>query len=159
MISRERLMDVLSYDPDTGIFTWKIQSGRMKPGQVAGTKHSQGYVVISIDRKFYFAHRLAWIYVYGDLPEADMDHKNRVRNDNRISNLRKSDRTHNNANKPSCRDGLKGCHFVESVNKWRSTIKKDGIKIHIGYFNTELEANEAYFRIACILFGEFARAK
>ena len=87
-IDFKRLQEILDYDQETGIFTWKInQCGARKKGQIAGTKNKNGYIVIR-HKKLYYAHRLAWLYVHGIFPDSVIDHINRNKSDNRINNLR-----------------------------------------------------------------------
>ena len=57
----------------------------------AGTPDREGYVVIRYAGKGYKAHRLAWLHVYGRWPNGPLDHINRLKNDNRIENLRETD--------------------------------------------------------------------
>ena len=96
-----RLHSLLRYESDTGVFTWRIRSNsRAAKDQRAGCLcKALGYVLIGIDGKMYYAHRLAWLYVHGKWPGQVIDHINRVRNDNRICNLRDVSRAVNNANK------------------------------------------------------------
>ena len=69
-LTQSRLKEVLSYDPDSGKFTWKINRGSMKAGSVAGyLDSSNGYICIRLDGKLYKAHRLAWFYTHGYDPE------------------------------------------------------------------------------------------
>ena len=85
-------MEVLDYNPDTGIFIRKLRtSARVKVGDVVGCLDSNGYLRISVDGKNYWAQRLAWIYVHGDnIGDAKIEHVNKNRTDNRICNLRLS---------------------------------------------------------------------
>ena len=89
MVTQERLKEVLDYNPKTGIFT--------KNGKIAGTTNSNGYIVIGIDIHRIMAHRLAWLYIYGEEPNV-IDHINRIRNDNSITNLRNVDCAINSKN-------------------------------------------------------------
>ena len=88
MITLQRLKELVSYDPETGIFTRKESStNRVKTGSEVGWLDvSTGYVRIMLDRKTYRAHRLAWYYMTGDDVQF-IDHINRDRSDNRFSNL------------------------------------------------------------------------
>ena len=78
-LTAEVLRNLLSYDAETGIFTWIGKpNGRVAHGAQAGTFLPDGYVRIKLRRKLYLAHRLAWFYVHGVWPENEIDHINRV---------------------------------------------------------------------------------
>ncbi len=103
MLTLDDLRRTLEYRPDSGLFIYKERRGRKKPGDVAGRTHKSGYVYIVINRVNYLAHRLAWFYVNGSFPKSQIDHINRVRNDNRIENLREATGAENmqNYSKPT----------------------------------------------------------
>jgi hypothetical protein len=88
MLNQKTLKKYLNYDPETGVFKRKINSGKAKIGDVAGGINGSGYICIRINSVKYRAHRLAWLYVHGKFPDNQIDHINRVKNDNRIDNLR-----------------------------------------------------------------------
>ena len=71
----ERLRELLSYEPETGVFRWRVSRGPAVAGSVAGSLTTYGYIKIKVDGRFYRAHRLAWIYVHGVWPSKDLDHK------------------------------------------------------------------------------------
>ena len=125
-----------TYDPDTG----KIYS--VKGNEIIG-KHTNGYIHISI--KYYkkqyrlLGHHFAWYMIYGNVDFIELDHINRIRFDNRISNLRIVNRLENQQNKNG-----KGYYWCNDKNKWRSQITINKKKKHLGYFNTEEEAQNAY---------------
>jgi hypothetical protein len=140
-LTHKELLERLSYDPEIGVFTWlKSNSNKARNGSEAGYVTSQGYRSININNKNYLAHRLAWFYVNGCFPEKGLDHINRNRTDNRISNLRVSTHRENNMN----REG-KGCTYWERDNKWKAQIQVDKVNKHLGYFDTEEEARAVYF--------------
>jgi hypothetical protein len=87
-LTQSRLKELLIYDPDTGIFRRRIACGIAVAGSTPGNINAMGYLDISIGCKRYYAHRLAWLYVYGEWPSLEIDHINCDRLDNRISNLR-----------------------------------------------------------------------
>src|SRR5690606_33021363 len=87
-LTRERLAEVLDYDPTTGIFLWKKPTGsRAVAGSVAGTVNLSGYIQIQIDGTIYYAHRLAWLWMTGSWPNNEIDHSEMNPADNRWSNL------------------------------------------------------------------------
>jgi hypothetical protein len=138
-ITLERLREVLHYDPLTGIFTWRVKQGRNGPGKRAGSVKKDGYRDIGIDGKTYREHRLAWMYMEGEFPELDIDHKNRVQADNRFSNLRPATVSENGQNRTA-----KGVTFHKQTRKWQAQIRVDGKHIYIGLFPDEKLAINAY---------------
>jgi hypothetical protein len=149
-LTQQRLKELLSYDHETGLFTWRVSKGTAKKGSIAGYKHLDGYIQIMIDNKNYLAHRLAWIYVYGSLPEKDLDHINEIKDNNRICNLRLATRQENNHNisKPRIHNisGFRGVCWCKCAKKWKSQIGINGKKKYLGIFNTAEEAYEAYLK-------------
>lgn len=168
-LTRERIRELLSYDPETGIFTWLRRPGIDRctntwntrfVGTVAGSINDQGYRVICIDRSDYRAHRLAWAYANGDWPSAEIDHINGDRSDNRIANLRQASRGENMRNSRKRRDntsGRKGVTWDNRERKWHARIKHAKKCRSLGYFNTAEAAAQAYADAARRLHGEFAR--
>ena len=144
MLTQDRLKEVLSYDPDSGKFIWKIStSNRVKAGSVAGTLNSTGYIYIRVDGKKYLAHRLAWLHAYGYDPEHGIDHLNGVRDDNRISNLREVSQSCNLQNtKTYSRNtsGFPGVSWDKWRRKWRAQIRSQGRNHFLGYYEDSLEA-------------------
>jgi hypothetical protein len=158
LLSRHRLIDVLSYDPLSGQFTWiKPQSNRVRAGTVAGFKE-HGYTLIGIDGAKFRAHRLAWLYVHGEWPKEDVDHRDRDRCNNAIANLREASRTQNNGNLPKRRDNISGYKGVRAHGKWwRAVITINHQSHHLGLFRRPEEAHEAYCEASKQLYGEFSR--
>ena len=144
MITQSRLKELLSYDPDSGIFIWKISTNnRVKSGSFAGSLRLDDYIEIMVDGKKYQAHRLAWLYTHGYDTENQIDHLNGIRNDNRISNLREVSQSCNlqnqkiNSNNTS---GFPGVTWVKRKQKWVAQIQIQG-KVHgLGYYDTALDA-------------------
>jgi len=162
MITQERLKELLNYDPETGVFTWKVQkSNSIKVDDVAGGISNNGYLTIQIDRKAYLLHRLVWLYMCGDFPETDLDHINGIKSDNRLANLRAVTDSQNNMNRGIPRNnnsGVKGVHLDSRTKKWKSYIKVDGITYHLGYFTSFEQATSMRRGAAALAFGEFAHA-
>lgn len=100
LLTLAQLQARLHYDPTTGLFTWRVKQGKRGKGQLAGAlNRTNGYVYIGLMHGEYLAHRLAWFYMTGRWPVADVDHINRHRDDNRWANLRGASRSENNKNK------------------------------------------------------------
>ena len=161
MIDQARLKELLHYDPETGIFTSRVNRGCWTPGKRVGGKRKDGYRTIRIDYKDYKEHRLAWLYAYGRWPENDLDHVLGDEADNRIERLREALRVQNNANSKRSknnRSGFKGVTLAPRCNdRWRARIAKGGQQISLGTFGSPEEAHIAYCEAALRLFGEFAR--
>lgn len=151
-----RLREILNYDSESGLFTWKVRtSKRIKKGQIAGTVKEDGYICIRVDGTLYLAHRLVWLYHYGTFPENEIDHINRNKSDNRISNLRDVDRVTNAINKDlqsNNESGVAGVRWSKGSNKWRAYIGVEGKTIQLGYFVEFHEAVNAR-KNAEVLYG------
>jgi hypothetical protein len=168
-LTAERLRALLHYSPRTGVFRWRVTNGgRAVAESIAGTvntaDHSSGggYRYIGVDGRHYLAHRLAWLYMTGEWPAAQIDHKNLVRDDNRWRNLREATQSENGANARGYRNGrsgLKGAYFHKRAGRWVSCIQREGTYHYLGLFDTAEEAHAAYCKAAKRLFGEFARGK
>jgi len=85
--SHETLSRYFDYNKDTGLFRWKVTIGRVKPGDIAGTKTPQGHLVIRLAGNTYMAHRLAWLFATGHWPHRKVRHRNGDPTDNRYANL------------------------------------------------------------------------
>lgn len=157
-LTQARLKEVLKYDPETGQFTWLVStSNRVKVGAVAGYSRWDGYVCIRIDGILYLSHRLAWLYMTGEWPENEIDHRDLDKSNARWENLRPATRQQNAANMATwSATGFKGVH--KDGKGYGARIKIDGKKKYLGYFLTPEEANAAYVKAANDAFGEFARA-
>ncbi|MFH5067193.1 HNH endonuclease [Enterobacter cloacae complex sp. 2024EL-00215] len=156
------LLSHLEYDPDTGNFVRLIclPGCGSKPGDVAGYKRKNGYVVIRFNGKQYRAHRLAWFYVHGEWPDGEIDHINGVKSDNRLRNLRIANRSENTKNIGRRRrntTGFKGVSKVTGMkSRWCARITSNRETIHIGSFSTPEEAYDAYCKKAAELHGVFS---
>lgn len=158
MITQDRLKELFDYDQITGILTWKYTRGGRVKGTVAGTKRKDGYIVICIEKRFYLAHRIAWVCVTGELPVRLIDHINGDPSDNRICNLREATDAQNSANakiQSNNSSGIKGVCFNKSKNKWMARIDINRRTVHLGYFVDKEEAGEFYDLVARTVRGEF----
>jgi hypothetical protein len=145
--TQARLKELFIYDPDSGVFTRRISTGRHdrhKAGKVAGTKGI--YWHMHVDGKRFVGHRLAWMYVYGEPPKEDLDHINQNKLDNRIENLREATRRQNMQNVTLHKhnsSGFKGVAWHSLRKKWRAYIFNGYKQTHLGLFETLDQAVQA----------------
>lgn len=136
MLTKKQLEGVLVYNPMTGLFV------RKKTGKLTGTKSRAGYVIIGIGKPTYYAHRLAWLWTYGEWPDGLIDHIDRDKTNNRISNLRVTNKGVNAVNSVAVRSksGFRGVYYQSNTSKWRV---KAG-RVNVGYFSSKKAAHRAY---------------
>lgn len=160
MITHEYLLQLLHYEPSTGALTRKIKtSNRVKIGDVVGCKNRDGYLVTRIGDILYYNHRLAWFYVHGDWPDEEIDHRNGVRDDNRLINLRRASRKQNarNSRKPSSNSsGVKGVSWCKIMNKWFAYVGVDNQRVKVGYFDSLDDAEKSVSCTRKNIHGQFA---
>jgi hypothetical protein len=160
-LTQEYLQSILDYNKETGDFTWKVAKGRnSRVGKIAGSSHNGGYKTIRIDKKLYLEHRLAWLYVYGEFPKQDIDHKNGVRTDNRLDNLRACTRSQNlcnKINKVNSKSKISNVHWNKQNNKWIVNIYYQGKQKRIGTFEDIELAELVAIEARLTYHGEFAK--
>lgn len=167
--TQQILHTLFDYDPDTGLLTWKRRAGLIGkalawnvryPGTIAGRPTNFGYVMIGVFGVDYLAHRLIWVWMYGENPSADIDHINSQRNDNRISNLRAATRSQNHQNRINKPGKIlpKGVFCPPRCRRYLAAIGARSKKQELGWFDTPEEAHAAYLAAAKEKYGEFARA-
>ena len=148
----EKLRELLHYDPETGVFTRRVQTGGRygaAVGTVAGTLIDAGYVMISVMSKQYRAHRLAWLYVTGEWPAGEVDHRDGVRANNAWKNLRDVPPTTNRQNQrramSNSKTGLLGASYSARDRRFVARIKDAAGKYRsLGGFDTAEQAHAAY---------------
>lgn len=165
MTAAEATRELLEYDPATGAWTWKYRpSGPANwnarfAGKAAGRQQERGYVVIRLKGELLYAHRLAWLFVYGRWPDGEVDHANGDPSDNRLANLRECCRRENAANtRPRNQSGLKGVRLRPS-GRWEAVICLNGKQHFLGTFSDQQDAHAAYSAAAFEHYGVFARPK
>lgn len=165
MITHAQLLDLVHYDPETGIFTLIKDGPRLKAGKVLNRNHfippsrtpqSQVYVP---GHGATLAGRLAWFYMTGEWPADEIDHRDRNGWNQKWDNLRPSTRPQNQANTiyKTNKTGHKGVHYRADLKKFRAMISIDGKNKSLGHFEKFEEAAAVYAVHARLQFGEFAR--
>jgi hypothetical protein len=164
VLTQERLKKLLIYERRTGRFIWRLRPVRCKQdatwnsawsGKEAGSLKPSGYILICVDYQLYRAHRLAFLYVLGRFPIADVDHKNRIRSDNRWRNLREASRSQNLANGRHKKSD-RGVRRLP-CGTWQARIAIKGNSQGLGTFRLKRDAIAAYKKAAKKRFGNFHR--
>ena len=150
-LTAERVRELLDYDPETGVLTWKVRrGGRAHLGAVAGVPDGLGYVSIRVDSRLYRAHRLAWLLSHGRWPPEQIDHINGVRDDNRLSNLREATRGQNMENQRRPRagntSGFLGVCWHARSKKFMARITTGGTRFYLGVYPDAESAHAAYLK-------------
>lgn len=174
-LDQHRLKSLLHYDPATGAWYWLPRSDRSRSWNRKHAGHRAGYLLdgpegtdgyekIGVDGVNYYAHRLAWLYMTGEvLPShIEVDHKNRHRSDNRWENLRKATKGQNGQNRDIQKNntsGVKGVSWDKSRSKWTASITVGSDQTNLGRFDTKEEAIAAREAAERRLHGEFAVIK
>jgi len=145
MLTQARLKELLSYDPVTGLFTWRVnRRGHVVAGQRAGCDNGpNGYRVLKVAGRVYLEHRLAWFYVTGEWPERDVDHVNGNRKENSFLNLRPATRKQNLENQKLRIDntsGHRGVTLDKRTGRFVARIFHNRRGYHIGVFDTAEQA-------------------
>jgi hypothetical protein len=152
----------IAYDALLGTFTWKVRASQaVKAGDAAGwICPVHGYRKIRLHGKDWHANKIAILLTSGAWPASDVDHINGDQADDRLANLRVVTHQQNMWNtkvRADSHSGLKGAFLDSRSGKYRSAIKVNGKRLHLGTFDTAEKAHEAYCHAAAQHFGEFAR--
>lgn len=155
MLSQERLHEIFFHTHTIGVLTWRAASRGHRAGMVAGSLGTNGYVQIWVDGRSYPAHRLIWLFVYGQWPKDGIDHYNGKKADNRICNLREATTAQNGQNRQGAHvtstSGFLGVFWYARKRKWKGPPR------HLGYFDTLIDAAAARLRAERAMFTHATR--
>jgi len=150
MLTQAKLKQLLHYDHETGVFTWRQSRGRIKAGDIAQSKGKYGHRTVKINGKNMQLHRLAWLYMYGKFPDNMIDHINGISWDNRIVNLRDVTNTINQQNQKKAhvnsKSGLIGASWNRQNKAWKAQITHNGKCLYLGLYHTAQLAHDAYLK-------------
>jgi len=137
MISQKQLKSLFYYSPTTGQFIRLLSKNGLGIGRLSGAVHKSGcntYLRISIDGKLYYAHRLAWLYMYGSLPIEQIDHKDHNGLNNRILNLRAVSNSDNckNMKHRANNTGVMGVYWSARDNQYQMWITVNYKRKYLG---------------------------
>lgn len=153
MMTQQRLKELLEYDPETGMWRWNNPQARNKKpiSEQAGTISVHGYRIITYCGVKYRASRLAWLYMTGEWPSHEIDHKDRDKANDKWENLRDLTRSDNACNRglqSNNASGARGVHWDNTRSKWFVQVKSEGGNIFVGRFDDFDEAVTARDRVA-----------
>lgn len=159
IITQNDVKSLFTYN--TGELYWKISpSKRVKIGDKVGSLNKYtGYKHTKINKQYYYVHRLIYLYHHGFLPE-EVDHIDTDKNNNNITNLRKSTHQQNNWNQPLRKTnttGHKGVSFNKKRNKYECYCCVDGKRYKLGYFDNLSDAVNTVMKFRELQHGEYAR--
>jgi len=142
--NQDYLKELLSYDPVSGLFTWRVDQGSARAGSVAATIATNGYLVVMVDKKHLSLHRLAFAFMGQEMPER-VDHINGSRTDNRWVNLRSATAIDNARNQRLHRTNSTGLPGVmwDQRSRWRAYGYLGGRYLALGRYQSLLDAASA----------------
>lgn len=152
-ITADRVRELLNYDPETGLLTWRVNRSKAKAGSVAGIKYKHR-IDVGIDGGLYRAHRIIWLFVYGKWPDKTIDHIDGDPHNNRLQNLRDVSNIVNCQNKHRAPISNKSSGLLgvsRNGNKWQAGITVAKKTIHLGRHATAEKAHDAYVHAKRIL--------
>jgi len=167
-LTAEQVRALFSYDKEEGALRWKNaagRNGRYPAGSKAGSRNAEGYFQVVIAKKSYRVCRVIWLYVTGEWPKNQIDHKDNNPSNDKWENLREATQAQNKANCRKYKRDKASCHLkgVQAVQKrhstrYRAVVTKDGVRRHLGNFGTPEEAHAAYLKASAELHGAFSNS-
>lgn len=161
-LTHARLLELLLYDPETGVFTHRVTRHSVVAGAVAGCIHahrdgSYPRWQLVIDGVHHKAHRVAWFYVHGRWPSGVLDHRDGDALNNRISNLREATFGGNSANSRHARGSTQYRGVSYCYGGYMAQISHKNRSVYLGRFATAEAAYAAWCEAALRLRGEFVK--
>ncbi len=142
-MNQKELKELLSYDPDTGIWSWLkgLRGTKYSLGPVAET--GKKYARVKLNSRSYSLHRLAFLYMEGAMPSGFVDHISGDPSDNRWCNLRHATPAINTRNSrmfSTNTSGIMGVAWNERDKRWHVRINTDEGRKHFGYYLSIFDA-------------------
>ena len=148
LLTQDDLHNLIIYDKETGVFCWNKSRRGVVVNKNLGCDNGFGYLRITVLGKSYYAHRLAWFYIYGKWPKDQIDHINGIKNDNRIENLRDLTNSQNAQNKLKAKvnsnSKILGVSWHKKAKKWQAFICIYKQNKYLGLFSDIKDAEIAY---------------
>ena len=143
MLTQELVRSLFKYEESTGELRWRVRRQGVYKGKPCRSLDRDGYRRVKINGKSYRVHRVIWLYVYGYLPENQIDHIDKIKINNRVSNLREASAFCSSQNRDNFKNntsGVKGVSWSKSEKKWKVTIMLNNVSKHGGYYKNLEEA-------------------
>ena len=146
-ITQKELKELVNYNPETGIMTWKVNIGpNGKIDKQVGYINNVGYWFTSIKCQRYLFHRLIWIFVNGSFEYDSIDHIDHNPLNNKINNLRNVSHKQNLKNRKLSSNNTSGFHgviFNKQASNWKAVIEVNSKRINLGHFLDKSDAIKA----------------
>ena len=153
-ITHEQVRNAFVYNKKTGLLVRRFSVGKAIAGKAATYKDRDGYLRVGFKGVLHATHRLIWFYVTGEWPKGDIDHINRIKDDNRWVNLRDVTRSENKQNQLAMKTnkcGVKGVYWCAARRKYEASIQHHGKNYYLGQFESIHDAADAYAKKAAEL--------
>jgi hypothetical protein len=140
---------------DDGVFVNRTN------GRAVGNTDKDGYTTIAFNvrgkTKTHKAHRLVWLWYFGEMPAGQLDHINRVKDDNRIENLRLASAEQNMSNRQKMRNNTTGYKGVfRTGKKFHGAVQANKKRHWIAPQDTAEQAFVKLQQLRIELHGEYA---
>ena len=138
-LTAEEVRARYSYDPTTGILrhTDYVSNRPHRHGREVGCISKYGYRLLRLGNRNHMVHRIVWLHFYGEYPPEFIDHINRIKDDNRICNLRAATKQQNNSNtkrRADNKSGVPGVRLSATGNRWVASIRINRVSYALGSF-------------------------
>jgi hypothetical protein len=156
-LTQEYLKDVYEYQD--GELIRKHRQGNKQAGTTVGCMQKIGYKITVINKKFFYLHRLIFMFHNGYMP-LSIDHIDGNKSNNKIENLRPcnaSENLSNRSNQSNSKSGHKNVYWLKNRSQWVVALNAKNKKYHIGYYNDINQAIQAASTARLNLHGNFAR--
>lgn len=147
----DEIETVFEYSPETGELCRYVGFEIRLVGTDTGTS-----LTTTVFRKQFLVHHICWYLHYKKWPDNLIDHKDTNYRNNKISNLRESNTALNQFNKIKINNLPLGVHIRKDRKQkiYQAQIYHSRKKYHLGYYDTDKEAHEAYRKEYIRVYGE-----
>ena len=142
-LTQKKVRELFDYNEKTGILTSRIDRGKAKKGRQYRTISKNGYLELSINNTVYRVHEIVWLWWHGYWPEFMIDHIDKIRHHNWITNLREVSpqcNVRNSSISSTNTTGIKGVYLYARDNVFVAQISVKYKMIYLGRTTCLLEA-------------------